>query len=90
MCCVGEHCFVCVCREDYCQLLCVCCVGEHYFVCVCREDYCQLLYASLPDSHGLVTDVAPAIVKPRKLWSGKQVRYHLYGIPAKVWVHVVR
>ncbi|XP_041360150.1 uncharacterized protein LOC121376369 [Gigantopelta aegis] len=38
-----------------------------------RVDYCQLLYASLPDNHGFVKDVAPAIIKPRKLWSGKQI-----------------
>lgn len=39
-----------------------------------RPDYHQLVYAAITDQPGEVRLLPPAILKPRRLWSGKQVR----------------
>ena len=38
-----------------------------------RDDYQQLVFAALTDTRGAVKTLRPAIIKPRALWSGKQV-----------------
>ena len=44
-----------------------------------REEYFQLLYGSLRDDEGLVhhsgllVTLPPAVVRPRVLWTGKQI-----------------
>lgn len=39
-----------------------------------KEDYDQLVYMGLAHTKGEIVLLPPAIVKPYKLWSGKQVR----------------
>ncbi|XP_046471345.1 DNA-directed RNA polymerase I subunit RPA1 isoform X1 [Neodiprion pinetum] len=38
-----------------------------------REDYMQLVYCALSDIQGDITLLPPAIIKPKLLWSGKQL-----------------
>lgn len=38
-----------------------------------RHDYCQLVYTALVDKKGEVELLNPALLKPRRMWSGKQV-----------------
>ncbi|XP_069127871.1 DNA-directed RNA polymerase I subunit RPA1-like [Argopecten irradians] len=38
-----------------------------------RQEYCQLVFSALVDIKGLVKTLPPSIIKPCKLWSGKQV-----------------
>lgn len=38
-----------------------------------REDYCQLVFGALGDKRGKIELLPPAILKPVRLWSGKQV-----------------
>ncbi|XP_052238308.1 DNA-directed RNA polymerase I subunit RPA1-like isoform X3 [Dreissena polymorpha] len=38
-----------------------------------RQDYCRLVYGALVDKPGRLKLLAPSIVRPRRLWSGKQV-----------------
>ena len=40
-----------------------------------RNDYQELVYAAITDRDGPVLTLPPAILKPEKLWSGKQVHY---------------
>eukprot|EP00158_Paraphelidium_tribonemae_P008573 Partr_v1_DN28614_c1_g2_i3_m50565 putative dna-directed RNA polymerase len=40
---------------------------------LCREDYIQLMYGALPESNKRIVLLPPAILKPRPLWTGKQV-----------------
>ncbi|XP_068131545.1 DNA-directed RNA polymerase I subunit RPA1 [Hyperolius riggenbachi] len=38
-----------------------------------REQYMELVYRGLTDKRGRVKTLPPAIIKPRRLWTGKQV-----------------
>ncbi|KAK7076458.1 hypothetical protein SK128_026044, partial [Halocaridina rubra] len=38
-----------------------------------REDYQQLVYVSLSDHIGRIKSLPPCIIKPKQLWSGKQI-----------------
>ncbi|XP_033736783.1 DNA-directed RNA polymerase I subunit RPA1-like [Pecten maximus] len=38
-----------------------------------RQEYCQLVFSALVDKKGPVKTIPPSIIKPCKLWSGKQV-----------------
>ncbi|XP_021350780.1 DNA-directed RNA polymerase I subunit RPA1-like [Mizuhopecten yessoensis] len=38
-----------------------------------RQEYCQLVFSALVDKKGPVKVLPPSIIKPYKLWSGKQV-----------------
>jgi DNA-directed RNA polymerase I subunit RPA1 len=38
-----------------------------------RQEYYQLVYAALNKNRGNIRTVLPAILKPERLWSGKQV-----------------
>ncbi|GAB6022197.1 DNA-directed RNA polymerase I subunit RPA1 [Chamberlinius hualienensis] len=38
-----------------------------------NEDYCQLVYSTINKKKGKITLLPPAILKPRLLWSGKQI-----------------
>ena len=38
-----------------------------------RQDYCKLVYSALVDKNSRVKLLPPTILKPHRLWSGKQV-----------------
>ena len=38
-----------------------------------RQDYCKLVYSALVDKNSRVKMLPPTILKPHRLWSGKQV-----------------
>ena len=45
----------------------------NYLLSLCRQDSMHLLFSSLPQYHGSFRTFPPCIVKPEKLWSGKQI-----------------
>lgn len=45
-----------------------------------RNDYCQLVYMALVDKRGPINLLPPALIKPKTLWSGKQVRLCTFDI----------
>ena len=47
--------------------------GKLYFLTIDRQDYCRLVYGAIVDKNGPVKLLPPTILKPCRLWSGKQV-----------------
>ena len=39
----------------------------------CRLDYMHLVFSALPQYHGSFRTLPPCILKPERLWSGKQI-----------------
>ena len=61
--------------------LCTCSVAYQYYIItdkgiiihLCRLDYMHLIFSALPEHHRSFMTLPPCIVRPDKLWSGKQV-----------------
>lgn len=54
-----------------------------------REDYQNLVFQGLSHKRGNIELLPPTIIKPKRLWSGKQVRLSLYLIIQKIIIIII-
>jgi len=52
----------------------------------CRTMYDELLHAALPEFPATYQMLPPCIMKPKQLWSGKQVLSAVHLLHGHVWV----